>query len=114
MLARVRRRLGGTERATRGARLSTPGGPPRLARLLPARHADELYAELDDGLRGALSDRRLLTIFSQFNDPLRFQPRWKTLFPTAHQVTVRRGNHFPMCHDPDLVASAVKAQVGAG
>ena len=79
-----------------------------------ARHADELYAELDDGLRGPLSDRRLLTIFGQFNDPLRFQPRWKTLFPTAHQVTVRRGNHFPMCDDPDLVASAVKAQVGAG
>jgi haloalkane dehalogenase len=78
-----------------------------------ARHADELYAELDDGLRGSLSDRRLLTIFGQFNDPLRFQPRWKTLFPTAHQVTVRRGNHFPMYDDPDLVASAVKAQVGA-
>ena len=78
------------------------------------RRADELYAELDDGLRGALSDRRLLTIFGQFNDPLRFQPRWKTLFPTAHQVTVRRGNHFPMCDDPDLVASAVKAHLGAG
>jgi pimeloyl-ACP methyl ester carboxylesterase len=77
-----------------------------------ARHADELYAELDHGLRGPLSDRRLLTIFGQFNDPLRFQPRWKTLFPTAHQVTVHRGNHFPMCDDPDLVASAVKAQVG--
>jgi pimeloyl-ACP methyl ester carboxylesterase len=76
-----------------------------------ARHADELYAELDDGLRGPLADRRLLTIFGQFNDPLRFQPRWKALFPTAHQVTVRRGNHFPMCDDPDLVASAVGAHL---
>ena len=78
-----------------------------------ARHAAELYAELADGLRGPLSDRPLLTVFGQFNDPLRFQPRWKNLFPAAHQVTVRRGNHFPMCDDPDLVASAVKAQVNA-
>jgi haloalkane dehalogenase len=78
-----------------------------------ARHADELYAELDAGLRGPLSDRPLLTIFGQFNDPLRFQPRWKALFPAAHQVTVRRGNHFPMCDDPDLVASEVKAHVDA-
>jgi pimeloyl-ACP methyl ester carboxylesterase len=81
--------------------------------LRDARRADELYAELNDGLRGPLSDLPLLTVFGQFNDPLRFQPRWKTLFPAAHQVTVRHGNHFPMCDDPDLVASAVKAQVGA-
>jgi pimeloyl-ACP methyl ester carboxylesterase len=78
-----------------------------------ARHADELYAELDAGLRGPLSDRPLLTIFGQFNDPLRFQPRWKALFPTSHQLTVRRGNHFPMCDDPDLVASGVKDHVRA-
>jgi len=78
-----------------------------------ARHADELYAEVDAGMRGPLSDRPLLTIFGQFNDPLRFQPRWKALFPTAHQLTVRRGNHFPMCDDPDLVASGVKDHVRA-
>jgi pimeloyl-ACP methyl ester carboxylesterase len=76
-----------------------------------ARQAHELYAELDAGLRGPLSDRPLLTIFGQFNDPLRFQPRWTALFPTSHQLTVRRGNHFPMCDDPDLVASGVKDHV---
>jgi len=73
--------------------------------------ADELYTEVDAALRGSLSDRRLLTIFGQHNDPLHFQPKWKALFPTAHQRTVRHGNHFPMCGDPDLVASAIQAQV---
>lgn len=78
-----------------------------------ARKAEDLYAELDAGLRGPPSDRPLLTIFGQFNDPLRFQPRWQTLFPAAHQLTVPRGNHFPMCDNPDLVASEVKAHVRA-
>ena len=74
-----------------------------------ARDADDLYADLNAGLRGPLADRPLLTIFGQFNDPLRLQRRWKALYPNAHQVKVPRGNHFPMCDDPQLVASAVKA-----
>jgi pimeloyl-ACP methyl ester carboxylesterase len=73
-----------------------------------ARGAGDLYAGLDAGLRGPLADRPLLTIFGQFNDPLRFQRRWRRLYPDARQVKVPRGNHFPMCDDPDLVASAVK------
>lgn len=77
------------------------------AYLRDARLADDLYAELDTGLRGPLSDRRLLTIFGQRNDPLHFQPQWKALFPSAQQLTVRNGNHFPMCDDPQLVASAL-------
>jgi haloalkane dehalogenase len=76
-----------------------------------ARGADALYAEVDDALRGTLANRPLLTIFGQLNDPLRFQPRWKALFPTAQQLKVRRGNHFPMCDDPDLVAGALKSFV---
>lgn len=74
-----------------------------------ARTADTIYAEVDAGLRGPLSDRPLLTVFGQYNDPLRFQPKWKALFPHAQQVTVRRGNHFPMCDDPSLVASELEA-----
>jgi pimeloyl-ACP methyl ester carboxylesterase len=77
------------------------------------RDADGVYTEIDAALHGPLSDRPLLTIFGQFNDPLRFQPRWKAMFPDARQLTVRRGNHFPMCDDPDLVASAIKELVGA-
>jgi haloalkane dehalogenase len=76
-----------------------------------ARGAEALYREVDAALRGPLADRPLLTIFGQFNDPLRFQPRWNALFPTAHQLKVRRGNHFPMCDDPDLVAEALKSIV---
>jgi pimeloyl-ACP methyl ester carboxylesterase len=76
-----------------------------------ARDADDLYAEVGAGLRAVLADRPLLTIFGQRNDPLRFQPHWKTLFPTAQQLAVRRGNHFPMCDNPELVASAVKSFV---
>jgi pimeloyl-ACP methyl ester carboxylesterase len=74
-----------------------------------ARDADDLYADLDAGLRGPRADRPLLTIFGRVNDPLRLQRRWKTLYPNARQVKVPRGNHFPMCDDPGLVASAVKA-----
>ena len=56
-----------------------------------------------------LADRPLLTIFGQFNDPLRFQRRWRALNPNVRQVKVPRGNHFPMCDDPQLVASELKA-----
>jgi haloalkane dehalogenase len=76
-----------------------------------ARGGDALYAEVDAALRGALANRPLLTIFGQLNDPLRFQPRWKALFPNACQLSVRRGNHFPMCDDPDLVAATLKSFV---
>jgi len=48
-----------------------------------ASKADAIYAEVDAGLRGPLSDRPLLTVFGQFNDPLRFQPRWRALFPAC-------------------------------
>ena len=73
-----------------------------------ARDADELYEELSDGLRGPLAALPMLTIFGQFNDPLRFQRRWRTMYPAAHRVTVPRGNHFPMCDNPQLVASTLR------
>jgi haloalkane dehalogenase len=73
-----------------------------------ARGADELYAELEAALPRLLVDRPLLTIFGQFNDPLRFQRRWRALDPAVHQVKVPRGNHFPMCDDPQLVASELR------
>lgn len=86
-----------------------------LASLNPAvvSAADIADAVRIDGdvLSRGLADRPLLTIFGQFNDPLRFQPRWKELFPTARQLQVRRGNHFPMCDDPDLVAGALTSFV---
>jgi pimeloyl-ACP methyl ester carboxylesterase len=99
------------DRAVFRAGIDVPARRAWHAYFRDARRARALYAEVDAALRGTLADRPLLTIFGQFNDPLRFQPRWKALFPNARQLKVRRGNHFPMCDDPDLVASALKSFV---
>ena len=50
-----------------------------------------------------------LTVFGERNDPLRFQPKWKALFPHARQVVIPGGNHFPMCDDPDVVADSIRS-----
>lgn len=55
----------------------------------------------------ALSDRPMLTVFGARNDPGKFQPEWRARFPHSSSVIVPKGYHFPMCDDPDLVASAV-------
>jgi pimeloyl-ACP methyl ester carboxylesterase len=105
----VGRHFSRADRAVFRAGIDAPARRAWHAYFRDARGARALYSEVDAALRGSLADRPLLTIFGQFNDPLRFQPRWKALFPSAHQLKVRRGNHFPMCDDPDLVASALKA-----
>ena len=61
-----------------------------------------------DGAVAELSDRPLLTIFGERNDPLGFQPRWAERFVRIEQVQVPKGNHFPMCDAPDLVASGIR------
>jgi len=40
-----------------------------------ASRASDVYAEINAALRGPLADRPQLTIFGQFNDPLRMQRR---------------------------------------
>jgi len=105
----VGRRWSRADRAVFRAGIDIPARRAWHAYFRDARGAQTLYAEVDAALRGTLASRPLLTIFGQFNDPLRFQPRWKTLFPNARQLKVRRGNHFPMCDDPDLVASALES-----
>lgn len=77
--------------------------------LADARRADALFDVIEQALRGSLADRPLMTVFGQFNDPLKFQPRWKELFPDADQRIVPRGNHFPMCDAPADVASWIRA-----
>jgi pimeloyl-ACP methyl ester carboxylesterase len=76
--------------------------------LADARRADTLYTAIDAALHGRLSDRPLLTVFGQYNDPLRLQPRWKALFPAARQQIVPKGNHFPMCDAPTTVATWIR------
>jgi pimeloyl-ACP methyl ester carboxylesterase len=51
----------------------------------------------------------LLTIFGQYNDPLRLQRRRRALNPAVRQVKVPHGNYFPMCDDPQLVAAELRA-----
>lgn len=105
----VGRHFGRADRAVFRAGIDAPARRAWHAYFRDARRARALYAEVDAALRGSLADRPLLTVFGQFNDPLRFQPRWKALFPNAHQLKVRRGNHFPMCDAPDFVASALRS-----
>jgi haloalkane dehalogenase len=76
--------------------------------LRDARKSDALYQQLDRALTGPFRTLPLLTIFGERNDPLGFQPRWKQLFSDARQVVVSKGNHFPMCDDPDLVAVSIR------
>jgi haloalkane dehalogenase len=73
-----------------------------------ARRATRLHEEVQGALTGSFQHLPLSTVFGERNDPLGFQPRWKALFPTARQMVVPKGNHFPMCDDPDLVAAAVR------
>jgi haloalkane dehalogenase len=76
--------------------------------ILDARKSQAIYEQLDQALTGPFRRLPLLTIFGERNDPLGFQLRWKQLFSDASQVVVAKGNHFPMCDDPDLVAASIR------
>jgi len=76
--------------------------------LRDARNCEALYEQVESALTGPLRGLPLLTIFGERNDPLGFQPRWKGLLADAHQVVVAKGNHYPMCDDPDLVARTIR------
>jgi len=74
-----------------------------------ALNCDSLYAELAKAFAGSFRGLPFITIFGERNDPLGFQLRWKELFPHARQVVITKGNHYPMCDDPDLVANTIRA-----
>jgi pimeloyl-ACP methyl ester carboxylesterase len=74
-----------------------------------ARFSDEIYLEVTRALTGPFRRLPLLTIFGERNDPLGFQPQWKQLFPDSRQITIPKGNHFPMCDAPDLVTDTIRA-----
>ena len=74
-----------------------------------ARKNENLYLQLSHALAGPLRGLPLLTIFGEYNDPLKFQPTWKALFPGVTQVIVPKGNHFPMCDNPELVAQTIRS-----
>jgi pimeloyl-ACP methyl ester carboxylesterase len=76
--------------------------------LRDARKTQAVYEQVERALRGPFSGLPLQTIFGERNDPLGFQPQWKQLFGDADQVVVSKGNHFPMCDDPDLIAASIR------
>lgn len=55
-----------------------------------------------------LADRPLLTVFGQFGDYLRFQRQWRKRHPDLSARTIKRGLHFPMCDNPQQVATYIK------
>lgn len=59
------------------------------------------------GLATDLSQKPLLTVFGERNDPFGFQLRFREHFPAAKQMVIPGGNHFPMCDDPDGVAARI-------
>ncbi|MGA1828939.1 alpha/beta fold hydrolase [Microbacterium sp.] len=69
---------------------------------------DHDYTLVDAGA-AAIASVPILTVFGEHNDPLGFQPRWKALGSQVEQVTIAGGFHFPMCDDPDRVASSIMA-----
>lgn len=77
-----------------------------------ARRCDDLYVQVDTALAGTFQPLPFLTIFGERNDPFDFQARWKSLFPQAVQLVVPKGNHFPMCDAPDLVADELRSWHG--
>jgi pimeloyl-ACP methyl ester carboxylesterase len=73
-----------------------------------ARKSETIYDQVEHALAGPFKRLPLTTIFGENNDPLGFQPRWKQLYPDARQIVVAKGNHFPMCDAPDLVAASIR------
>jgi len=108
-------RFGVGRRLGRPARRAFRRGVDRRGRssfhryLRDARRGD--FAAVDRGVE-LLRTRPVLTVFGARNDPLRFQPRWQQLCSDIRQVEVPKGNHFPMCDDPSLVAAEIRAWDG--
>jgi pimeloyl-ACP methyl ester carboxylesterase len=73
-----------------------------------ARKSESIYDQVESALAGPFKRLPLTTIFGENNDPLGFQPRWKQLYPDARQIVIAKGNHFPMCDAPDLVAASLR------
>jgi len=74
-----------------------------------ASRANSLYDEVERVLRENLSDRPLLTIFGEGQDPFGFQDQWQWLFPAADRLVVPKSHHFPMNDDPAAVAKAIRS-----
>ena len=66
-----------------------------------------MMSDVESALGTMLSDKPMLTVYGERNDPFGFQPRFKSMFPHAHEYVVPGGNHFPMCDDAAGIAKAI-------
>jgi pimeloyl-ACP methyl ester carboxylesterase len=105
----VGRHLDGESRTAFRAGIGADGLRAFHAYMRDARTSESIYQQAGTALAGPFKRLPLLTIFGERNDPFGFQPRWKRMFPEASQVVVGKGNHFPMCDDPDLVATSISS-----
>jgi haloalkane dehalogenase len=108
------RRIGDAGRKAFLAGIDTEGVRAFHAYMRDALRSESIYHDLDLALTGSLRKLPLVTVFGERNDPFGFQLRWQKLFPLAKQFVVPKGNHFPMCDDPDLVANAIRGSHRAG
>jgi len=105
----VGRHLDGASRRAFFTGMDTRGRRAFHNYIRDARRCDALYDEIARALAGPFSGLPLLTIFGERNDPFGFQQQWRALFPNVRQVVVPKGNHFPMCDAPDLVAETIRS-----
>src|SRR5262249_44888284 len=50
-----------------------------------ALRSEGIYHDIELALTGPFRELPLVTVFGERNDPLKFQPRWKRLFPDSEQ-----------------------------
>lgn len=65
-----------------------------------------------DAAREALRSLPAVTVFGERNDHLGFQASWAERLDDLEQIEIPRGNHFPMCDAPTVVADAIRARFG--
>jgi pimeloyl-ACP methyl ester carboxylesterase len=84
-------------------------GPRRRFHELMGSVLDEhdYLAGVETALRTSRNRLPVLTVYGERNDPFRFQARFKTIFPDAEEMVIPKGNHFPMCDDPDGFSARV-------
>ena len=69
------------------------------------RHSGDLFEHAESALGNELAGTPALLVFGEKNDPFGFADIWRTHFPHAVSRVIDGGNHFPMCDDPDIVAT---------
>ncbi len=65
-----------------------------------------------DAARVAYRSLPALSVFGEHNDYLGFQAKWAEQLGDLDQIEIPKGNHFPMCDAPTVVAEAIRARFG--